>query len=149
MPLNFDKYANEGNHFVKNLAEKLGHPEEIGRTGIVLRSVMHTLRERITISQSFHIMAQLPMFLKTVYVDEWQFMEKPVRFDKKEDFIAEVEKHQKQYGEQDFSWEQSTEEIIKIVIGELSRFISKGEFEDIMAQLPKELESLLRESMQA
>jgi uncharacterized protein (DUF2267 family) len=149
MPINFEKYANEGNHFIKTLAEKLGHPEEISRTGIILRSVMHTLRERITISQSFHIMAQLPMFLKTVYVDEWQFREKPLRFDKKEDFISEVEKHQDQYGEQEFNWEQSTEDIIKIVIGELGKYISKGEFEDIMSQLPQELEALLRESIHA
>jgi uncharacterized protein (DUF2267 family) len=149
MPLNFEKFANEGNHFVKKLAKKLGHPDEISRTGIVLRAVLHTLRERITISQSLHIIAQLPMFLKAVYVDEWSFRETPLRINKKDEFIAEVEKHQEKYGEQEFNWEQSTEEIIKTVFRELGAYISRGEFEDIMAQLPAELEALLRESIHA
>jgi uncharacterized protein (DUF2267 family) len=149
MPLNFEKYANEGNHFVKKLAGNLGHPDEISRTGIVLRAVMHTLRERITISQSLHIIAQLPMFLKAVYVDEWHFRETPLRIDKKDEFISEVEKHQEKYGEQEFNWEQSTEEIIKTVFREMSTYVSKGEFEDIMAQLPAELEALMRESIHA
>jgi uncharacterized protein (DUF2267 family) len=149
MPLNFDKYANEGSQFVRNLAKKLGHPDEIGRTGIILRAVMHTLRERITISQSFHIIAQLPMFLKGMYVDEWQFRDTPIKINKKEDFLAEVKNYQIKYGEQEFNWEQPTEEIVKTVFREMGTYISRGEFEDIISQLPKELESLLRESIHA
>ena len=146
MALNFNKYAEEGNLFVKNLAKKLGHPDETGRTGIVLRAVLHTLRERITISESFNMMAQLPMFLKAIYVDNWKYREKPIRLDK-EEFLKEVERHQNQYGEYEFSWEKSTEDIVKLVIKELSSYIAKGEFEDIMAQLPEDIETMFRESI--
>jgi uncharacterized protein (DUF2267 family) len=75
MAINFNKYAEEGNLFVKNLAKSFGHPDEIGPTGIVLRAVLHTLRDRITISESLSLIAQLPMFLKAVYVDTWKFRE--------------------------------------------------------------------------
>ena len=146
MALNFNKYAEEGNLFVKNLAKNLGHPNETGRTGIVLRAVLHTLRERITISESFNMMAQLPMFLKAIYVDNWKYREKPIRLDK-EEFLKEVERHQNQYGEYEFSWEKSTEDIVKLVIKELSSYIAKGEFEDIMAQLPEDIETMFRESI--
>lgn len=146
MALNFNKYAEEGNLFVKNLAKNLGHPNETGRTGIVLRAVLHTLRERITISESFNMMAQLPMFLKAIYVDNWKYREKPIRLDK-EEFLKEVERHQNQYGEYEFSWEKSTENIVKLVIKELSSYIAKGEFEDIMAQLPEDIETMFRESI--
>ncbi len=147
MALNFDKYAQEGNFFLKSLAKSLGHPDETGRTGIVLRAVLHTLRDRITISESFNLISQLPMFLKAIYVDNWKYMEKPLSIKKVEDFTREVEKHQDQYGEYEFNWEKSTEDIVKTVINELGIYISKGEFEDIMAQLPKELEEMFRESI--
>jgi uncharacterized protein (DUF2267 family) len=146
MAINFNKYAEEGNLFVKELAHNLGHPDEIGRAGILLRAVLHTLRERITISESLNMIAQLPMFMKTIYVDNWKYREKPMRLKKKE-FLEEVEKHQRQYGEYEFSWEKSTEEIVKTVLRKLGKYITKGEFEDIMAQLPNELEEMFRESI--
>lgn len=79
MGLNFNKYAQEGNEFLKELAVELGHPEEINRTAIILRSVLHLFRDRITISESFDFLSQLPMFLKGIYVENWKYSEKPLR----------------------------------------------------------------------
>jgi uncharacterized protein (DUF2267 family) len=146
MAINFNKYAEEGNLFVKNLAKAFGHPEEIGRTGIILRAVLHTLRERITVSESISMIAQLPMFLKAIYVDTWKYREKPARLNK-EAFLKEVERHQDQYGEYEFKWEKSTEEIVKLVLKELGTYITKGELEDILAQLPEDLKELFTEAM--
>lgn len=144
MSLNFQKYAQEGQSFVNDLAAELGHPEEVARTGIVLRAVLHTLRERITISESFHLLSQLPMFLKAIYVDQWKFSEKPLDIKTKEEFIAEVERHQHQYGEMEFSWNKSTEEIIRIVLSSLGKHISEGEYEDIIAQMPENIKEIFR-----
>jgi uncharacterized protein (DUF2267 family) len=145
MALHFEKYAQEGQHFINRLAEEFGHPEEKGRAGIVLRAVMHTLRERITMAQSLHILAQLPMALKAVYVDNWKYLDTPIRLSSREDFIGEVEMHQRQYGERDFNWNKSTEELIQVVIGALSEFISEGEYEHFTSQLPNELRMMFRE----
>jgi uncharacterized protein (DUF2267 family) len=87
------------------------------------------------------------MFLKALYVDNWKYTEKPLKLTTRAAFVAEVEKYQKQYGEQEYSWKKSTEEIIKIVLRELGNYISKGEYEDIIAQLPEDLKELLRESI--
>ncbi len=73
MAINFEKFAQEGNEFLSRLATSLGHPEEKGRTGIIMRSVMHTLRERITVGESLNLLSQLPMFLKGIYVDKWKY----------------------------------------------------------------------------
>ena len=66
------------------------------------------------------------MFLKAIYVDNWKYREKPLKISKKEEFAEEVEQHQSQYGEQEFNWGKSTEEIIKIVLRELGTYITKG-----------------------
>ncbi len=148
MAINFEKFAQEGNEFLSRLATSLGHPEEKGRTGIIMRSVMHTLRERITMGESLNLLAQLPMFLKGIYVDNWKYQEKPANIKKKEEFLDAVKNHQAQYGEQDFDWEKSTEDIVKIVLRELSTYVSRGEFEDIMAQMPQPIKELIHESLE-
>jgi uncharacterized protein (DUF2267 family) len=145
MALNFDKYAHEGNSFIKELARNLGHPDEIGRTGIVFRAVLHTIRDRLSIGESLDLISQLPMFLKGIYVDNWEYREKPVRIKSQEDFFTEVERYQEKYGEQKFDWNLSTGEIIDIVFTTLGRYVSEGEAEDIIAQLPEELKILFPE----
>jgi uncharacterized protein (DUF2267 family) len=144
MALHFEKYAQEGNIFIKNLANRLGHPEEHSQTGIILRAVLHTLRDRITIAESLNLISQLPMFLKAIYVDSWKYRERPMTYSKIEDFKAQVKKLQEQYGEQGFDWEKPTEDIIKIVFEQLKTYVSQGEIEDILAQLPKEIEELVK-----
>ncbi len=147
MALNFLKYAEEGQHFVNDLASELGHPEETGRTSILLRAVLHTLRDRLTIGESFNLLSQLPMALKGLYADNWKYHEKPLKMKTTQEFAEEVEKHQAQYGEQDFSWNMTTPELIKVVLRALNKYISPGELDNIIAQMPLELKSFFRESM--
>ncbi len=147
MALHFDKYANEGNEFVNKLSKKLGHPDEVGRTGIILRAVLHTLRDRLTISESLDLLAQLPMFLKAVYVENWKYREKPTQISTLDEFTDEVKKHQDQYGEYEFSWEKPTKEIVAIVLNELGTFVTEGETRHIVAQLPKDLEAFFSENL--
>jgi len=144
MAMNFDKYAAEANTFLKHLAEELNHPEEIGRTGIILKSVLHTLRDRISISESFDFMAQLPMFLKALYVDEWKYKERPDRLKNLDDFAEKVKEHQQKFGENQFDWPEHTGEIIQQTLNFIKkRYVSKGEVEDLKANLPKDLEAIL------
>lgn len=145
MALNFEKYAQEGNSFIKTLAGNLGHPDETGRTGIIVRAVLHTLRERITIGESLNFIAQLPMFIKGIYVDNWEYSEKNSSIKTREDFFNRVEELQDQYGEQRFDWQISTEEIVRIVLSTLGKYVSEGEWEDIVTQMPKDLKELFKE----
>jgi uncharacterized protein (DUF2267 family) len=142
MAVNFNKYAEEGNIFMKNLAEKLNHPDEINRTGIIYRAVTHTLRDSITIGESLNLIAQLPMFLKAIYVDDWKYREKPLRLSSIEEFKDEVKKRQELYGENRFNWEKPTDEIIKTVLGEIQNYVSQGEIQDIKSQLPQEIKGI-------
>ncbi len=66
MAIKFDKNTQEGNTFINQLAENLGHPEEKCRTGILLKAVLHAWRHQITISESLHLLSLMPSFLKAV-----------------------------------------------------------------------------------
>jgi uncharacterized protein (DUF2267 family) len=150
MALDFNKYAQEGNQFLNHLANKLGHPKEKSQTAIILKAVLHTLRDRLTISESLDLIAQLPMFLKAVYVDNWKYMERPNKLKTIEDFKEEVKKQQEQLGENQFDWKMPTRDIIKNVLGVISEnYLSEGEMKDVMAQLPEEMEGVIKESVKS
>ena len=140
--INFDKFAQEGNAFLNQLAADLGHADDKNQTAILLRSSLHVLRDRITISESFHLLAQLPMFLKALYVEQWKYREYPLVIESLEEFEREVEKEQAKFGETRFDWQESTADIVRTIFNSLGRYWSEGEIEDVLTQLPLSLKPL-------
>src|SRR5690606_41980292 len=103
--LNFEKFSNEAHHYINQLAEELGHPEEKNRVLIIWRSVMHTVRDRIHLAEAFKILAPLPMIFKGIYVEGWNSSEKPPwDYDGMEELKEEVKGRQLKTGEEDFHW---------------------------------------------
>lgn len=66
MSLDFEKNARKGNEFVRRLAEELGAP--LDKAGRIIGAVFHALRNRLSHEESFQLLAQLPVSLKSVYV---------------------------------------------------------------------------------
>lgn len=137
-----EKFIAEQHEFLKDLSANLGHPDAGGQVERVLRATLHTLRERLTIQQSLHLLAQLPAFLKLTYIEGWKYHDKPVRFRTVNDFKEAVKDEQYNLGERDFDWNESTEKIVAVVIDALKKYINEGEIRDIMASLPAELHGL-------
>jgi uncharacterized protein (DUF2267 family) len=147
MTTNFEKFAQEGNSFMKELARNLGHPNEIGRTEIILRAVLHTLRDRLTVGESLNLISSLPMFMKAMYVDSWKYRDKPLPLKTRQDFIDEVERLQLEIGERNFDWAVSTEEIVNTVFNTMKKYIPEGEVTDMVSQLPADIRELFREKI--
>lgn len=140
----FNKFAKEAYDYVNELARDLEHPEEKERVLTIWRAVMHTLRDRIHLGESFQIIHPLPMIFKGIYVEDWKYSEKPPKdFDSVEEMKDEVKKIQAQYGEEDFPWKKSTEEIITITLNSLKRFMSGNQLQHIKDQLPKGVKELV------
>lgn len=139
MAINFDKYAQEGNTYLNKLSSDLGHSDEKDRVATLVKSVLHALRDRITMASSLHFISQLPAFLKAVYVENWKYQEDVERLKTKEEFLGKVEENQQQFGEQDFDWNQSTEDLTGTVLASLSQYVTEGEMEDVMSQLPEDI----------
>lgn len=142
--LSFEKFAQEAHEYINELARDLGHPEEKERTLIIWRSVMHTLRDRIHMGESLQVTAPLPMIMKGIYIEDWKYTEKPPRdFDTMEEFEECVKEEQRRYGEQDFPWSKSTDEIISITINSLRRYMNEGQLQHIKDQLPKDIKEVV------
>lgn len=137
-----EKFISEQNEFMKQLSSNLGHSESEKQVERVLRATLHILRDRLSIQQSFHLLSQLPAFLKLIYFEGWKYHEKPSRVRSIDEFKEAVKDEQYHLGERDFDWNESTEKIVATVIDTLKKYISEGEISDILSDMPSELHPL-------
>ncbi len=140
--MNFEKYAEKGNLFLKELAQELGCPEDKKKAGRILKAVLKALRNRLSHEESMHLLAQLPMCIKAIYVDGWKLSQTPEKIKNVSEFVQEVMKYDRPRAQQDFKDEEEAVKAIKAVFRVIKNHISDGEAQDVKAELPKQLKEL-------
>ncbi|WKK83325.2 DUF2267 domain-containing protein [Marivirga arenosa] len=140
--MKFEKYTQTANSILKEIAEELGFPNDIDLSGRILRAVLHTLRSRLTIQESFQLMAQLPMLLKAIYVEGWKYQEKPTRIKNIGEFIREVIHEDQPLGHHDIRTVKDGENVIRTVFKVIRNHVSEGEITHIIMSMPAELRPL-------
>jgi uncharacterized protein (DUF2267 family) len=135
----FNRYASRGNEFISQLAEELNMPYDKPRAYRILKAVLSSIRNHITPEESTQLIAQLPMALKSIYVDGWQIGKKNKRVDTIKEFIDEVYYNSGGYRGRAFNNRIEVEAGIKAVLNVLKKYISEGEFEDVLMCLPSPL----------
>lgn len=142
MALNFNQFAAEGNEFLKEYAKQLNLGKDTKQAGRILSSILHAFREVISIEESLQLISQFPMFLKAVYVNGWT-KHKTKKIKTMEEFIDLVRKYNGLTSIHDFGSDELAENYINTTFILLRRYISLGEMEDLRAELPKELKSIV------
>jgi uncharacterized protein (DUF2267 family) len=145
MLLDFEFYAAKGNAFVRLVADELDAPR--ARSGRVIRSVLHALRNRLTHEESFRLLAQLPLVLKGVYVDGWNFNKDNNPISHINDFLHEVMKVDGELAACDFGDYENEQSAVAAVFRVLSCFISEQEMENVLNVLPVELHTFIKDSI--
>ena len=102
----------------------------------VLSTVLHKLRDCLTINLAAHLGAQLPLVIRGVYYDQFEPGKMPSEFRSREDFVAEVAHWLSD------SRPVDTEEAIRSVFRVLSRHISEGQVNKVRDALPKSLRQM-------
>lgn len=143
MALNFNQFAAEGNSFMKEYAKELGLTSDPDKAGRILSVVLHGLREMISTEESLQFIAQLPMFLKAVYVNAWTLKSKKEKVKNMDDFIDLLRSISGKTSTIDFDSEKIAEEDIYSTFSMLRKYVSSGQMDDMIGQLPKKLKKLL------
>lgn len=139
MTPNFEKYAAKGNEFLNKLAVRLGDAENRDRAGRVLRSVLRALRNRLSIEESLQLLSQLPMAIKSVYVEGWKLNHHFVRIKTIEDFAEEVMIEDGISAWRDFASIEEATDAIEAVMKTLADYVTAGELHDVIDLMPKEI----------
>lgn len=144
MALNFNQYATEGNTFLKDYAKEMNMSNDPSKAGRIFTAIMHALRDIIPAEESLQFMAQLPMFLKGVYVNGWHIKKEKPKIKQMAEFLDLVRAHDWPAEINDFEYsDEVAENYVDTTFIYLRKYISLGEMEDIRDVLPKNLKSMI------
>jgi uncharacterized protein (DUF2267 family) len=144
----FDKHAQVGNELLGHLASEIGEPDNLKKADRMLKAVLHTLRDSIPMEESFQFMAQLPLIVKGIYVSDWKYSTQPKKIRHLDAFIEEVKIKDNMTGEGDFKNSDKASLLIKKVFKVLGQYASRGEWKDILANLPRDIRPLLEPALE-
>ncbi|WP_297763422.1 DUF2267 domain-containing protein [uncultured Muriicola sp.] len=144
MALNFNQYAAEGNTFIKEYAKQMNLGTDTDKAGRIFIAIMHALRDIIPPEESLQLIAQLPMFIKGVYIHGWKIRKKKPKIKHMAEFIDLVRQHDGPAAVNDFEYsDEVAERYIDTTFIYLRKYVSLGEMEDIRDGLPKDLKSMI------
>jgi len=104
-----------------------------------LRSVLHVLRDRLTIEEATDLAAQLPMLIRGMYFEGWNPSKPQTRIRKADEFVDLVTQNFTAYDLGDFLEPQ---DIARSVLQVLANHVSAGEIKDVIHSLPEGLREL-------
>jgi uncharacterized protein (DUF2267 family) len=104
----------------------------------VLRAYLRVLRDRLTVDEAAQLAAQLPLVIRGAFYEGFDPSRQPVKLRHGDEFLARL-----------------ADEALLTASGEaaraadaatrvLSRHITSGEWDDVLAQLPTELRELMQ-----
>jgi uncharacterized protein (DUF2267 family) len=103
---------------------------------LVLRSVLHALRDRLDVESSAHLAAQLPMLVRGLYYEGWDPTGKPERMSY-EEFVARIEQDALLKGTSE------AEDAARAVIAVLWNQLGDGTMSKVVSLLPGDYARLL------
>jgi uncharacterized protein (DUF2267 family) len=133
----FDTTLEKTNAVLKRIEESFGWPKERRNLSYAaLRSVLHALRDRLTVEEAAQLSAQLPMLIRGIYFEGWDPSRVPMKLHRDE-FFALVR------AEFPYELPADIEQLVDVVIEALRRHITEGEWEDVKSLLPRDLAAVL------
>lgn len=128
-----DKTYQESIDWLKQIAEKLGPEHDMQLAYHAFRGVMFTIRDRMTVEETFDLSSQLPVLLRGVFFEGYSPHNKPEKWRSEEGFLERIEHELQTTG----GFDPST--AAHAVIEVLEQHITVGEQQDVASMMPKEL----------
>jgi uncharacterized protein (DUF2267 family) len=134
----FDSTVQTTNIWLHDIMERLDWQDRL-HAYHALRSVLHALRDRLSVDQAAAFGAQLPMLIRGFYYEGWHPAGTPSKERSREDFLAHVA--------QTFRDDQRsrTEDVVRAVFEVIAKHVTPGEIKHVKFALPGEIRSLWSE----
>lgn len=121
--------------WVNLLCEDLEWPDQ-GRAYMLLREVLHAVRDYLSVDEAVDLSAQLPLLIRGIYFDGWVPSKTPAHPRSKEDFLERISKP---FAETPLD---DPERAAAAVFDLLRQKISEGEFNHVASAMRKPLRDL-------
>lgn len=127
----FDKTLETTHIWLNEICKDLGLDKKVAWK--VLSTVLHKLRDRLTVELAVHLGAQLPLLIRGAYYDQFQPAKLPAKCNHLDEFVGEVAE-----------WLRDVRPIdpdaaVRSVFRVLSRHVSEGQIAKVRDALPKSI----------
>lgn len=135
-----DHSVHTTNIWLNEIMEEL-HTEDRQDAWQALRAALHALRDRLSVDESAHFAAQLPLIVRGAYYESWRPAGKPEKIRDLQEFLAKVQAELP--NEQ---LHRDPERVLRAVLRTVSQHVTGGELDEVKQSLPLEIRRLWPES---
>lgn len=126
------------NEWLRDVAMQLGEDSK-QHAYSALRATLHALRDRLTVEQSAHFAAQLPLVLRGTFFEGWRPSQTGQRIRSMEDFLEAVRGH---LGDTSPIFHEGCEEAVRSSLRVIAQHIDTGTVQKLQDSLPRDLREL-------
>jgi len=126
----WDASIQRTNVWLKELMQEL-NSADYRKTYLILRSVLHSLRDHLPIDEAVYLGEQFPMLIRGMYFEHWNVTIEPLPFRNRNDFFTAVSYSMAGDGEV-----SNVETATRAVFRLLDRKATDGEIDDLQHVIP-------------
>lgn len=140
--LNFLHYAEEGNHFINEVAEELGVSRNSAAR--ITKAVLHAVRDKMPPDDAIEFAQGLPMALKAVYIEQYDISSAPVPIRHPHDFLDYIFYKDEFTASNDFPEPDSVERSLYAVFKVLRKYMDAGQIDQLRSVLGKQIYCMIQ-----
>ena len=133
--LRLERHLSDTYQWINEIAKELDMPDRKDVAYTALRTVLHSLRDRLTYEELFQFSAQLPLLIRGLLFEGYHYPGKPDKFHVQE-LLKRVD------AAMGPSSGTEPDVIFNAVLRVLYRHVSRGEMDDLSAIMPKDIREL-------
>lgn len=138
----FDRTLEKTHQFINDVAQQLNiEDKHIAFIGV--KAVLHALRDRIPLEEAAQLGSQLSPLLAGFYYQGWKPAATPTKERSVDAFVDKVRGNIP-----DGHYPTEIETLIRSVFATLSKWVTKGEIDDVVNMLPADVQNLWSEPSQ-
>ena len=131
----FDETLHATNTWLHEITARMGW-EDRHKSYRLLRVSLHSLRDRLPVTTTAKLAAQLPMLVRGIFYEGWRPSDVPRKVRSREEFLADVRAAFSDAP--DFDAEAAFREVIAV----MRMHVSEGEMEVIRQSMPSQIKTL-------
>lgn len=131
--VSFEQQTKETHLWLNEIAELMDAPERKDWALNALKAVMHTVRDRTTLQEVFHLSAQLPVLIRGFFLESYKPTGKPLKMNATE-FMRMIRDNMGP------GVEVPADVAFQAVMAVLYSKVSPGELDDIKGSMPKSIQ---------
>ncbi len=130
MPFNFEDNIKHATVLLQDVANEL-QTDDLNKAGRIFRAVLQALRDRLPVHDAVQFAAQLPIFWKGIYFDQYDPSKVPMSIRNTDDWVSYIRGKNAFAANNDFQQDEEISDAFKAVFRTLERHMTDGQLQKL------------------